>query len=95
MSSEETTPNTNMKQVTVEVPEERLAEFHVFYGRFLAGWPGRRGGPGRRGRYGRPHGRHGHPGHHGPHGGGCARRRYADEPTETAEQAPASDIAEV
>ena len=45
MSSEE----TNLKQVTVEVPEERLAEFHVFFGRFLAGRPGRRG------RHGRPH----------------------------------------
>ncbi len=53
MSSEET---TNLKQITVEVPEERLAEFHMFFGRFLAG----RGGPGRRGRHGH---RHGHCGH--------------------------------
>jgi hypothetical protein len=59
MSSEE----TNLKQVTVEVPEERLAEFHMFFGRFLAGGLGRRGGPGRRGR----HGRHGHPHRHCGH----------------------------
>ncbi len=45
MSSEE----TNLKQVTVEVPEERLAEFHMFFGRFLAGRSGRRGRHGHRG----------------------------------------------
>ena len=56
MSSEE----TPLKQVTVEVPEDRLAEFHVFFGRFLAGWPGRRGRHGRHARHG---GRHGHCGH--------------------------------
>ncbi len=52
MSSEE----TPLKQVTVEVPEERLAEFHMFFGRFLAG----RGRPGRRGRHGRHCGHHRH-----------------------------------
>ncbi len=80
MSSEETT----LKQVTVEVPEDRLAEFHVFFGRFLAGWPGRRGGPGRRGR----HGRHGHPHRH------CGHRREGG-PEQATEHGPASDIAEV
>jgi len=49
MSSEE----TPLKQVTVEVPEDRVAEFHMFFGRFLAG----------RGRHVR-RGRHGHCGHH-------------------------------
>ena len=49
MSSDE----TPLKQVTVEVPEDRVAEFHMFFGRFLAG----------RGRHGR-RGRHGHCGHH-------------------------------
>ena len=29
--------NTNYQQVTVEVPEDRVAEFHAFFARFLAG----------------------------------------------------------
>ena len=45
----EPTTSTNDKQITVDVPEDRVAEFYAFYGRFLAGSPGRRG-----------HGRHGH-----------------------------------
>jgi len=63
MTVEPTT--TQDKQITIDVPEDRVAEFYAFYGRFLAGSPGRRGrgrGPGHR---------HGHgPGHHhrcGPH----------------------------
>jgi hypothetical protein len=48
MTAEQTTKD---KQITIEVPEERVAEFYAFYGRFLAGFPGRRG----RGRGG-PHG---------------------------------------
>jgi hypothetical protein len=63
---------TNYKQVTVDVPEERVAEFHAFFARFLAGGPG--SGRGRRGRHGRPH----HHGRHG-HGGGCAERRGTPE----------------
>ncbi|HTX31741.1 MAG TPA: hypothetical protein VMD09_10155 [Solirubrobacteraceae bacterium] len=43
---------TEYKQVTVEVPEERLAEFHAVFARFLAGRD-------RRGRRGE-HRRHGH-----------------------------------
>ncbi|MEA2150160.1 MAG: hypothetical protein QOD69_1990 [Solirubrobacteraceae bacterium] len=60
-------PDTKQdKQITIEVPEDRVAEFYAFYGRFLAGFPGRRGrGPG--------HGRHGH--RCGPH------RRPAEEAT--------------
>jgi len=47
---------TQDKQVTVEIPEDRVAEFYAFYAHFLAGRRGRRGrGPGRHG-----HGRHGH-----------------------------------
>jgi hypothetical protein len=39
-----TEPNTTQdKQITVDVPEDRVAEFYAFYGRFLAGFPGRRG----------------------------------------------------
>jgi hypothetical protein len=36
-------PTTQDKQITIEVPEDRVAEFYAFYGRFLAGSPGRRG----------------------------------------------------
>ena len=42
-------PTTKDKQITIDVPEDRVAEFYAFYGRFLAGFPGRRGrGHGRR-----------------------------------------------
>jgi hypothetical protein len=40
-------PTTQDKQITIDVPEDRVAEFYAFYGRFLAGFPGRRGGRGR------------------------------------------------
>ena len=59
-SISEPTP-TKYQQVTVDVPEERLAEFHAFFARFLAG----RGRRGRRGEYRR----HAH-----GHGHGCAAR---------------------
>ena len=60
MAHQESTvePTTKDKQITIDVPEDRVAEFYAFYGRFLAGSPGRR----RRG--------HGH----GPHGRGCRTR---------------------
>jgi len=61
-------PTTQDKQITIAVPEDRVAEFYAFYGRFLAGSPGRRGG--RRG------GSH----HHGCGG----HRRHAEETTTTA-----------
>jgi hypothetical protein len=54
------------KQITVAVPEDRVADFYAFFGRFLEG---RRGPGGRRGgRRGGPHGHHHHGcrGHHGP-----------------------------
>ena len=45
------TPSTS-KQITIEVPADRVPEFYAFYGRFLAG---RRRLGGRRGRpQGRP-----------------------------------------
>jgi hypothetical protein len=47
------------KQITVEVPADRVPEFYAFYGRFLAGVAGRRGHGGGRGR-GRRCGGHGH-----------------------------------
>jgi hypothetical protein len=52
------------KQITIDVPEDRVAEFYAFYGRFLAaeqfGRRGRRGGPRGpgHGRCGGRHGRH-------------------------------------
>ena len=82
----EPTP-TKYEQVTVEVPEERLAEFHAFFARFLAG-RGRRRRHGERGRHG--HGR----------GRGCAHRYEPAErseahesPAETSGQSP--EITEV
>ena len=36
-------PTSKDKQITIDVPEERVPEFYAFYGRFLAGFPGRRG----------------------------------------------------
>jgi hypothetical protein len=51
MDSSENPTTTNYQKVTVDVPEDRVAEFHAFFGRFLAG----RRGPARRGRYGRHH----------------------------------------
>lgn len=67
--SEPTT--TTYKQVTVDVPEERLAEFHAFFARFLAG----RGRRGRRGEH-RRHGR----------GRGCAHRHEQAERGEAYER---------
>jgi hypothetical protein len=78
-----TTPNPQDKQITVDVPEDRVAEFHAFFARFLAG-RGRRGLAGPGGRSG--HRRHRH---HGPHARGC-RPRHDAEPTEAS-----SEVAEV
>jgi hypothetical protein len=37
------------KQITVAVPEERVAEFYIWFGEFLAAEPGARQHRGRRG----------------------------------------------
>jgi hypothetical protein len=74
MESSENPTSTKYQQVTVDVPEDRIAEFHAFFGRFLAGAAGR----GRRGRHGRRH--------HGAHGRGCAERREATEQDQSAGQ---------
>ena len=74
MDSQENPTATNYQQVTVDVPEDRVAEFHAFFGRFLAGRHGR----GHRGRYGKHH--------RGAHGR-CATRREAEERSRTPEQA--------
>ncbi len=67
MDPSESPTTTNYQQVTVDVPEDRVAEFHAFFGRFLAGRRGR----GRRGGYGRQH--------RGVHGRRCSERREAAE----------------
>jgi len=78
---ETTTTTTNYQQVTVDVPEDRIAEFHAFFGRFLAGPAGVR----RRGRHGRRH--------RGGHGRGCGRRHEATERAEAGEQS--AEVTEV
>jgi hypothetical protein len=72
---ESNSSSTPTKQVTVDVPEDRVAEFHAFFGRFLAGRTGR----GRRGRHDRPH--------RGVHGRRCAERRESTERGEATGQA--------
>ncbi|MFP5363787.1 MAG: hypothetical protein ACLGI5_13775 [Thermoleophilia bacterium] len=52
-------PASKDKQITIDVPAHRVAEFYALYGRFLAGRPGRRG-HGRGHRCGGHH--HAHPG---------------------------------
>ena len=74
----ENSSTTQYKPVTVDVPEDRVAEFHAFFARFLAGPLGR----GRGGRHDRPRGgRHGHG--HG-HGRRCAGRSENAQPSEPA-----------
>ncbi|HEY3945231.1 MAG TPA: hypothetical protein VGL78_08405 [Solirubrobacteraceae bacterium] len=67
------TPDTQYKQITVDVPEDRVADFHAFFGRFLAGPGSRRRGRGR------------HLGHR-HHRGHCAHKRPSAEQPEGAEQ---------
>jgi len=45
-----TADSTQDKQITIAVPEDRVAEFYAFYGRWLAGYGGRHGHRGRSGR---------------------------------------------
>ena len=73
-------PNAKYQPVTVDVPEDRVAEFHAFFARFLAG----RSGRGPRGRHGGPHGRlHGR--HCAPRRGAAARGDAMPEGPETTE----------
>jgi hypothetical protein len=80
MDSSETPASTNYQQVTVDVPEDRVAEFHAFFGRFLAGRTGR----GRRGRYGRQH--------TGVHGRRCSERHEAAERGATAQDTGITEV---
>jgi hypothetical protein len=82
----DTNPNPTNPQyqtVTVQVPEDRIAEFHAFFGRFLAGPMGR----GRRGRHGRPD-----RGHHHPHGRGCGSRRSAEQSEATGQPTGTTEV---
>ena len=71
MDTEATTPTQDQqdKQITVAVPEDRVAEFYAFFGRFLEG---RRGPRGRHRRHGGPHHGHRH----------CGHGRHGDQPVE-------------
>ena len=62
-------PTTKDKQITIDVPEDRVAEFYAFYGRWLAGFPGRL----RRGGHG-----------HGPRGHRCGPHREQESQPEQA-----------
>jgi hypothetical protein len=69
---------TQDKQVTVDVPAERLPEFYAMYARFLAGR-----GRGRRGRG---------PGHrHHHHGGGCGHGHGRSAPHTEPRDAPVTE----
>jgi hypothetical protein len=82
---ETTTTSSEGKQITIEVPAERLAEFYAFFGQFLAGWPGRR-------RHG---GHRGHRGHHHHHhcGGGQRAGGSHESETEAAAAGPSAGTA--
>ena len=81
MDSQESPTTSNYQQVTVDVPEERLAEFHAFFGRFLAGGSRR----GRRGGY-RRHDR-------GAHGRRCSERQAdAERGGETGQATGATEV---
>jgi hypothetical protein len=80
MESSSSTTTTKYQQVIVDVPEERVAEFHAFFARFLAGRSGRRG-----------RGRHGRPGF-GPHGHRCEGRGESAEPGADPQTSGVSDV---
>ena len=80
MDSQVNTSTTKYQQVTVDVPEERVAEFHALFGRFLARSAGLRGA-----------GRRGH--RRAVHGRGCSRRNEAPQRAIADEQVtPATEL---
>ena len=81
---ESQTTGSETKQITIDVPAERLAEFYAFFGRFLAGGPGR-------GRRRHPCG-HGHHGHHGRHCGHRQAQAEAGAGGETVAPAGTTDL---
>ncbi len=104
-TSQQDTQAIEKRQITVEIPEDRVEQFQALYERFLAaGEYGRRGH--RRGPRGRQGGRGGPRRHHirramyhlamAEHGSGrehgrCGRRRGAED-TPAADSAPAVQI---
>jgi hypothetical protein len=80
MDPNESPTTTSYQEVTVDVPEDRVAEFHAFFGRFLAGRHAR----GRRGRSGRPH--------RGVHGRRCAENRGSAERGATEQPAGTTEV---
>lgn len=81
MDTAPTTP-TAEKSITIDVPEDRVAEFYALYARFLAGVT-------RRGRRGRRHGGPGRHGH-GPHHCGPGRHEgHGEHPCRSEERSPA------
>lgn len=80
MGSNETPTTTKYQQVTVDVPEDRVAEFHAFFGRFLSSRSGRR----RQGGHGRQH--------RGVHGRRCAERREAADQGPAEQTAGISEV---
>ena len=81
MDSNPTSTYKQYQQVIVDVPEDRVAEFHAFFARFLAG----PSGGGRRGRHGRPHRHAGHRRH------GERRCAVADDEV-TTQQAETTEV---
>ncbi len=75
-------PTTKDKQITIDVPEDRVAEFYALYGHFLAGFPVR----GRRGRGHRGPGPGMHRGH--GHGGHRCGHHHEDDPATEATAPP-------
>ena len=78
------------KQITVEVPEERVAEFYAWFAAFLSGPAGGfgpfrkgRGGPGHRGAHG-PGGPRGFGPFGGQHGFGGEPRAWSDDDLDPA-----------
>jgi hypothetical protein len=80
MDSNPTSTTNQYQQVVVDVPEDRVAEFHAFFARFLAGPSGR----GHRGRHGRPH-RHAGRHRHGERRCAVAHDEPTTQPAETTE----------
>ena len=80
MESSSSTSTTNHQRVTVDVPEDQVAEFHALFARFLTGRVGR----GRRGRHGRPH--------RGVQGRCAGRRRAAEQAAPSSEAAGTTDV---
>jgi len=80
MDTQVNTITTKYQQIIIDVPEERVAEFHAFFGRFLA----RSAAVRRAGRDDR---------HRHPHGRGCSLRHTAAQASKArGEATPATEV---